>query len=343
MLPTKRPTSHDVAKKAGVSRTTVSFVLNNVPGMSISDATRRKVQAAAEELQYHPNVAGRKLVSGRSNTLGLILRQSSQQIYADAFLSQVIFGVEQAAIEQGFHVILKQVEPEDTQGYSRLINENHVDGIILSGPREDDTEIIRLHSEGVPVMLMGQLPNTDLPFVDINSTEGAENAVSHLIGLGHKQVAIITNAPLNYPSARQRRDGYLQAMKKAGLKVNPDYIHEGNYTPASGFDAMSELVHTSPRPTAAFVASDVVAMGAILAIKTAGCSIPGDVAIVGFDDIPLAAFFDPPLTTVRVPAFGLGWAVSERLIRLIQNEGLDQNGVFLKSELIVRQSSQTSD
>src|SRR5688572_10125098 len=139
MPPAKRSTSLDVAMQAGVSRTTVSFVLNNVPGMGISENTRKKVHEAAEFLNYYPNVAGRKLVSRKSNTIGLILCQSPEQVFADAFLPQVIFGVEQAAMEQSFHVMLKQVEPNDTNGYMRLINENHVDGIILSGPRQDDT------------------------------------------------------------------------------------------------------------------------------------------------------------------------------------------------------------
>jgi DNA-binding LacI/PurR family transcriptional regulator len=339
MPPAKRSTSFDVAKKAGVSRTTVSFVLNNVPGMSISEGTRKKVLDAAQFLNYHPNVAGRKLVSGKSNTIGLILCQSPEQVFADAFLPQVIFGVEQAAMEQSFHVMLKQVEPNDTNGYIRLINENHVDGIILSGPRQDDTEIIRLHSEGVPVMLMGQLPDTRIPFVDIDAASGAETAVRHLIELGHKKIAIITNAPLTYTSAQQRQYGYVQALQKAGLQINENLIKEGSYTPASGFEQMNSLLNQSTRPTAVFIASDVVAMGAILAIKRAGLRIPQDIAIAGFDDIPLAAYFDPPLTTIRVPAFGLGWAVSERLIRLIRNEGLDQNSVFLKSELITRESS----
>jgi DNA-binding LacI/PurR family transcriptional regulator len=339
MPPAKRSTSLDVAKQAGVSRTTVSFVLNNVPGMSISENTRKKVRDAAQALNYHPNVAGRKLVSGKSNTIGLILCQSPEQVFADAFLPQVIFGVEQAAMEQSFHVMLKQVEPNDTNGYMRLINENHVDGIILSGPRQDDTEILRLHSAGVPVMLMGLLPDTQIPFVDIDAASGAETAVRHLIELGHQHIAIITNAPLTYTSAQQRRDGYLQALKNAGLQMNPNLIREGSYTPASGFEQMQALLNGPVRPTAVFVASDVVAMGAVLAVKRAGLRIPQDVAIAGFDDIPLAAYFDPPLTTIRVPAYGLGWAVSERLIRLIRNEGLDQNGVFLKSELIVRESS----
>ncbi len=274
--------------------------------MSISEVTRKKVLDAAQSLNYHPNVAGRKLVSGKSNTIGLILCQSPEQVFADAFLPQVIFGVEQAAMEQSFHVMLKQVEPNDTNGYIRLINENHVDGIILSGPRQDDTEIIRLHSEGVPVMLMGQLPDTCIPFVDIDAASGAKTAVRHLIELGHKKIAIITNAPLTYTSAQQRQNGYLAALQKAGLQISNNLIKEGNYTPASGFEQMNALLSQPIRPTAVFIASDVVAMGAILAIKQAELRIPQDIAIASFDDIPLAAYFDPPLTTIRVPELWAG-------------------------------------
>jgi DNA-binding LacI/PurR family transcriptional regulator len=339
MATTKRATSLDVAKKAGVSRTTVSFVLNNVPGVSISDATRKKVLDTARSLNYHPNAAGRKLVSGKSNTVGLVLCQSPEQVFADAFLPQVILGVEQAALEHGFHVMLKQVEPDDTEGYIRLINENHVDGIILSGPRQDDKEIVRLHREGVPIMLMGQLPDTHIPFVDIDAAAGAETAVRHLIDLGHRRVALITNASLSYTSAQQRRHGYLKALSESGMQMDENLIQEGNYTPASGFAAMQMLLENSPIPSAVFIASDVVAMGAILAIRRAGLSIPDDVAIVGFDDIPLSEYFDPPLTTIKVPAFGLGWTVSERLIRVIRNEDPGETNVFLKSELVIRESS----
>ncbi len=324
---------------AGVSRTTVSFVLNQLEGVSISENTRQRVFEAARSLNYHPNSAGRKLVSGKSDTLGLVLCQSPEQVFADAFLPQVILGVEQAAMQQNFHVLLKPVEPDDAEGYSRLINENHVDGIILSGPRQDDTEIINLHQKGVPVILLGQMPDSDLPFVDVNATSGAETAINHLIELGHRHIGMITNAPLTYTSAQQRRTGYRQALQKANLKSEDGLIKEGNYTPASGYHAMIDLLKELPRPTAVFIASDVVTMGAILAVKRAGLQIPEDIAIVGFDDIPLAEYFDPPLTTVRLPAFGLGWTAGERLIRLTREEGLDQNGILLDSELIIREST----
>ncbi|MEW5941753.1 MAG: LacI family DNA-binding transcriptional regulator, partial [Chloroflexota bacterium] len=313
--------------------------LNDVGGISISAATRQRVMEAAQTLNYHPNAAGRKLVSGKSNTLGLVLCQSHEQVITDAFLPQVILGVEQAAIEQGFNVLLKPVELEDKHGYMRLINEKHVDGIILSGPRHDDREIVRLHREGVPFMLLGQLPDSDIPFVDIDAVAGAETAVKHLIDLGHRRIAMITNAPLTYTSAQQRRSGFLQALQNAGLEPNQGFIQEGNYTPASGYQAMSALLKLTPRPTAVFIASDVVAMGAILAARRSGLKIPEDISLVGFDDIPLAEYFDPPLTTLRLPAFGLGWAASERLIRLIRAEGLDQNQIRLDTKLIVRESS----
>lgn len=336
---TKRTTSLDVAGLAGVSRTTVSFVLNNVPGVSISDATRARVVDAARKLDYHPNIAGRKLVSGKSYTLGFVLCQSPEQIFADAVLPQVILGVEQAALQQGFHVLLKPVEPEDTQGYIRLVRENHVDGILLSGPRQDDETLIQLHEGQIPILLMGQLPGTDIPFVDVDAVKGAELAVDHLAQLGHRHIGMITNAPLNYISAQQRREGYINALRKAGLPWDPGMIREGNYTPASGFSAMQSLLDEAPRPTAVFVASDVVAMGAILAVKRAGLRIPEDVAVVGFDDISLAEYYEPPLTTIHLPAYGLGWAGGERLIRMIQGEGLERTGLLLDSELIVRQSS----
>jgi len=338
-MSSKRTTSFDVAKTAGVSRTTVSFVLNAVHGVSISEATRQRVLDAAKKLNYYPNAAGRKLVSGKAYTLGLVLRQSHEQVFADALIPQVLLGVEQAASMQGFQVLLKPLEPDDNTGYMRLINENHVDGIILSGPRQDDTEIIRLHRDGFPVMLMGQLPEGSIPFVDIDAVDGAARAIQHLIELGHRRIAMITNASLEYTSAQQRHSGYLKALQEAGIDPNDSYLREGNYTPASGYKAMSELLNISPRPSAVFVASDVVALGAMQAIKRKGLRIPEDVAVVGFDDIPLAEYYAPPLTTLRLPAYGLGWAAGERLVRLVNSEGLDLESVLLESELITRQSS----
>lgn len=336
----KRATSLDVARMAGVSRTTVSFVLNQLEGVSISAETRARVLSAAERLDYHPNAAGRKLVRGKSDTLGLVLCQSPEQVFADAFLSRVMLGVEQAAMQERFHVLLKPVEPGDLEGYTRLINENHVDGIILSGPRHDDMQIRRLHADGVPIVLLGQLPDSGLSFVDVDAEAGAERAVDHLLELGHTRIAMISNAPGSYVSAQQRKSGYLRALAAHRIDPDPHLIREGNYTPASGYAAMMDLLREVPRPSAVFIASDVVALGAMLAARRSGLAIPADIAMVGFDDIPLAEYFDPPLTTIRLPAFRLGWSAGERLIHLIRGERLEHHSELLESELIVRQSSQ---
>lgn len=335
----KRITSFDVARRAGVSRTTVSLVLNNIQGASISEATRKKVFDAVKELNYHPDSSGRKLSSGKSKMIGLIQLQSSEQVLNDAFLLQVLLGVDQIANDRGFHVLMKHISHSNYEEYSQLITENHVDGIIFSGPLQHDPGLIELHRGGFPIMLMGQMENTDIPCVDVNAELGAEMAVSHLIAKGHKRIAMITNASFLYSSAQQRKTGYIHALEKADLTVDESLIKEGDFTPYSGLQAMGEILNSTPRPSAVFVASDVVAIGAIQMVKQFGLQIPKDISIIGFDDIPIAQYLDPPLSTIHLPAYELGWAAGDRLIRLILGVKLEQNAVLLDTELIVRSST----
>ncbi len=245
-------------------------------------------------------------------------------------------------MKHGYHVLLKQVDPADPTGYRHLVSENHVDGIILSGPRQDDPELLRLVEEGVHIMLLGQIPDSTIPFVDIDATRSAEQAVRHLVQLGHTRIAIITNASLSYTSAQQRLIGYQNALEQAGLTLEPAYVKEGNYTPGSGLAAMNQLLALPQPPTAVFVASDVVALGAMLAVKNAGLHIPQDMAFVGFDDIALAEFYDPPLTTVRLPGYKLGMMACERLLQLLKWGKLSQPGYLFETDLVVRSSSVTT-
>ena len=335
----KRVTSYDVAKEAGVSRSTVSFVLNNVTRISINEATRQRVLDAAKRLNYHPDASGRKLVTGKSSTIGLVLQQSADQVFADAFLLRVMLGIEQAVSECGYHVLLKPYDPTNIESYSQLISENLVEGIILSGPRQDDTEISKICESGFPIILMGQLNGCSLPFVDINAVEGAATATRHLLQLGHRRIGLITNASLEYTSAQQRRQGYLNALIEAGINADEGLIQEGAYTSASGYQAMQRMLELPEQPTAVFVASDVVAIGAMQAIRHAGKHIPENISVVGFDDVPMAAYVDPPLTTVRLPAFQLGRKAGEQLTKLILGEPLEKQGELLDIELVVREST----
>lgn len=335
----KRPTSFDVAKLAGVSRTTVSFVLNNIAEESIPEKTRQRVFEAAKQLDYHPDSAGQKLASGKTKMIGLVLKQSTEQVYMDAFLLSVLIGIEKNASRTGYHVLLKHIALDSEEKYSRLFAENHVDGIIVSGPLEEDQELLEMHQNGVPIMLLGQMPDTDIPFVDVDAEMGAEMGVDYLISKGFSKIAMVSNAPMKYTSAQIRKKGYLNALQKAGLPINEDWIKEGDFTPAGGYKAMKELLSLKSIPSAVFVASDVVAMGVYSAINDHGLHIPDDIAILGFDDIPTAKYFNPPLSTIRLPGFNLGWAAGDRLIRLISGEGLDTQGYLLKTEIIIREST----
>ena len=170
----KRVTTKDIAELAGVSRTTVSFVLNDTPGMRIPEDTRQRVLEAARQLNYYPHAGARSMVSGRTNVIGFVLRQSADQAFADQFLPQVLDGLTKATGALGYRTLFEAIPPDSMNGgYARLIREQHVDGIVLSGPRLDDEELLRVFAEGASIVLLGQLPNTGIPFVDVDNVGGA--------------------------------------------------------------------------------------------------------------------------------------------------------------------------
>ncbi len=339
MATRKRVTAQDVARLAGVSRTTVSFVLNNVTDMRISEETRQKVLEAARLLNYYPDAVARRMVTGRTRVLGFVLRQSPEQAFADLFLPQVLNGLSQAAARQGYQVLFEPIPPDQPNTmYARLVNERHVDGIILSGPRFDDEDLLRLHREGAALVLIGRLPDVEVPYVDVDNVGGARMAAEYLIRKGHRRIGLITNAPLSYTASVERLSGYRQALEAAGLSFDETLVRYGNFTPQSGYQAMTDLLQVRPLPTAVFVASDTVALGALQAIRHAGLQIPADISLIGFDDIPLAGFLDPPLTTVHLPAFNLGWEAAEMLLQRLQTEEASPSYRLLATHLVERES-----
>ncbi len=334
-----RPTQRQIAEEVGVSRTTVSLVLNDVPDARISPETRQRVVEAARRLNYHPDAAARTLVSGRTQTIGFVLCQSHERVFADAFLPEVLRGVGDAVQESGFHVIVHSVEDVTApDAYVGLVREKQTDGIILSGPRSDDRQLARLKAEGFPVVLLGQLSDSDFPFVDVDNVGAAKQAVNHLLALGHRRIGMITNAPLAYTAARDRLTGYRRALEAAGVAYERALVRYGDFREESGFRAMDQLFGLAEPPTAVFVASDLVAFGALVAIKERGLRVPDDMSLVGFDDVRLANYVDPPLTTVRLPAYELGYRAAVLLTQLIDGEMVEKAEVLLQAELVVRQS-----
>lgn len=335
----RRPTSADVATEAGVSRTTVSFVLNGRSDVKIPAETRVRVLEAAERLGYHPHGPARQLAGGRSHTIALVLHQTAEQVAADAVLAETLRGLAGAARSGGFRVMVEPLPVDDPHAaYAGLLRAQHADGLIISGPRTDDPQLRALVDDGFPIVLQGALADLDVASVDVDNVAGARGAVEHLLALGHRRIACITNAPLVYTAAQERLAGYRAALESAALPIDDALIATGCFDAPSGHAAMRDLLARTTFD-AVFVASDVVALGAIGALREAGRRVPDDCSVVGFDDIPLAAYFDPPLTTIRLPASELGQAAGRALLERIADPSAAARRTLLPTELIVRAST----
>jgi len=336
----KRVTMQQVAERAGVSRTTVSFVLNNTPNVNISPETRERILQAATDLNYARDFAATSLATGRSHTIALVMRQNLEELSVDAFLGGLINGVSRAINTDGYHLLFYAMRLDAPEGaYSELIRSQRVDGLLLSGPVVNDPELMALHKSGVPIVVHGTPPLNHFFSVDVDNVASARSATEHLILLGHRRIALITNGPLTYTASRDRYQGYCQALEAANILPADSLVAIGSFTDDSGYNAMLQLLSISPRPTAVFVASDVVALGAMRALKQHGLGIPQDLSIIGFDDIPLVKYLDPGLTTIRLPAIDLGFYAGQMLMKLIRGEPIQKKRIQLTSRLIIRDST----
>jgi len=336
----RRVTSQDVADLAEVSRTTVSFVLNNVNRFSIRPETAEKVRLAAQQLGYYPNASAKALASNQTKNIGLIFTRSPEYIASDSFLPQILSGMLDVVKQHSLSLLVERVEPgQQLETYLELTRAHHIDGMILMTPRTDDTGIKALEEADIPVVVMGYIPDSTLHSVDVNNLEAAQEAVEHLISLGHRQIACITNAALPFTSAVQRLDGYRRALESAGIPFDPDLVREGDFDIQSGYREMKSLLAAGQEFTAVFVASDNVALGAYSGLSEAGLLIPDDVSVVGFDDIPLASFISPTLTSVAVPGQEIAIESYNLLTRLMRGEIPESRSVTLPTRVIPRQSS----
>lgn len=339
MVKAKRPTSFQVAELAGVSRSTVSLVLNGVTKISISAATQARVLEAARSLGYVPAAAGRTLASGRTRTLGLVICHA-EHLQVDAFIPGALYGLNEVSQKYGFRVIVEAVEdPAKPDAYLELAQAKQVDGLVVLNPRRGDKGLVKLSAENFPLVVIGasELPHAHTVSTDDNSVP-AKRLTEHLIKLGHTRIAHISYGGLEYQGTDERYRGYRQALTEAGLPYDPALLRTGNYSASSGFVAMTSLLDARANFTALFASNDTVALGAMAALRGRGLRIPEDVAVVGYDDIPVAAYAAPPLTTVRSPALKHGRLAGEMLISLIRGEPVKKTKVQLELDLIVRAS-----
>jgi len=336
----KRVTSQDVANLAGVSRTTVSFVLNDAKGFNISAETRQKVISAAETLSYVPDATAQALASRRAKAIGLVMTRSPHHIATDAFLPQIIGGLMEVIKDNKLRLLIEYVEVDhQDRAYLELARAKHIDGMILLTPRLDDAGLKKLEQVDIPTVLMGHLEGTDFYSVDVDNQLAAQQGVQYLLELGHTEIACISNAPPSYAASPERVAGYKTALISAGVTPDDGLIRYADFDPQSGYDQMKSLLESGRKFSAVFVASDNVTMGVKAALREAGLRIPEDISLVGFDDIPWAQYADPPLTTVHLQAQEMARRACLVLMDLLQGKEPTVKQQIIETHLVVRKSS----
>jgi len=330
------PTMKDVAQAAGVSVTTVSHVINET--RYVSKDLRARVLQAMEELSYHPNILARSLRQGITHTIGLIVPDNSNPFFAE--IARV---AETVGFENDYSVILcnsdKNVERESA--YINVLIAKQVDGVIFIAAGSEQQHLRELAAQGIPVVVADRdVPQGLADVVLVNHEQGGYDATQHLISLGHRRIACISGPSPITPSADRVR-GYCRALREAGIPMEEELVVRCSESYLGGETAMARLLRLDRRPTAVCTYNDITAIGALRASRNAGLEVPGDLSIVGFDDIPLASAVVPALTTVAQPIADLATVATELLIARIQHSAEFAPGqrIVLDTNLVVRESS----
>lgn len=336
----KSVTSHDVAKLAGVARSTVSLVLNNSSAVSLSEETKERVRKAARLLGYKPNSAALMLRKGATDTVGLVITES-KSLRVDAFiplLHYAIAGVMQAA---GFSLLLETFERKEGKNpYADLVVSHRIDGLLVLSPSAADADLKQLIENDYPVVLIGSIGHEKELCVYGSTREGTTDAVAHIVALGHRHIASIPFSPPGFAATDSRLAELRQALLTHGLHLDDGAIRHADFSAESGYAATLDLMKARPRTTAIFAGNDTIALGIIGALSSMGLSVPEDVSVIGYDDLPFAAYTAPALTTVRMDADAQGRMAAEMMVKRLR-DGAGDGGVqhALISQFVKRGST----
>ncbi|TJY40837.1 LacI family transcriptional regulator [Cohnella pontilimi] len=335
-------TRKEVADLAGVSEATVSRVLNGVGPMK--ESTRARVLEAAERLGYHLNAVASSFARGRSGNLGVILPHVPKvHLFSTYYFSEILSGIGEAVHRRGYGLLLLFRNPEEVYDYVSLYRTLRIDAGIILGASSLPAEvegIRRLAGEKLPCFVMDQhFADIRIGTVATDHVEGAYLAVRHLLGLGYRRIGFLNGSP-QYSNSSDRTAGYRKALEEAGIPLDDGILYEGNYSRKSGYSAAERIYADLGKLDALFVANDRMAIGLMQGLREKGCSLPGDLPIVGYDDSDAARFTEPPLTTVQVPFYEMGRLAADKVLdRLSAEPG--QGGTYLeilKPKLIIRKS-----
>jgi DNA-binding LacI/PurR family transcriptional regulator len=335
--PERATTMGEVARAAGVSQSTVSRVVNGNP--RVGPEVRRKVEREIRRLGFVPNMAARTLVTRRSDSVGVVIPEPASRIFGDPFFAQVLRGIGVALNARRQRLVLLIAEDRDQErGLAPYLMAGHVDGIIMYSLHGDDPLPEELSRRGIPVVIGGLPPRgTHVSYVDVDNAGGASAATAHLMALGRRLVATIAG-PQDMIAGIDRLAGYREALRAARRPLDDSLVAVGDFTRESGIRGIDELLSRCPDIDGVFVASDLMASGALEALREAGRRVPRDVSVTGFDDSPIALMTDPSLTTVRQSPEVMGRELVELLFGRIEARDPVIRKVVLATELIVRGS-----
>ncbi|GGN92167.1 LacI family DNA-binding transcriptional regulator [Saccharibacillus kuerlensis] len=322
---------HDVAKEAGVSVATVSKVINNYP--DVSDKTRKKVSQTIKKLKYHPNVAARGLVKGRSWTVGVFVTTS----FTNPFVTELLEGIKTALQNSGYDLLHLSTRFDDpTYSFVEHCLSRNVDGVVGFGIDRNDPHLEELLDSDIPTMLVdSDIQGRRAAYITTENKTGIMQAVAHLAELGHSRISFVSGE-LDNAVGQLRHEGYVEGMKSHKLSVNPAYVKISDYSMEGGAQAMTELLELEERPTAVVCTSDMMAIGAINVIHRSGLSVPEDISVIGFDNTYYSEIFSPALTTVNQNIRSIGSHAIETLIAMIENADFTPSVVTEPSNLVVR-------
>jgi LacI family transcriptional regulator len=322
-----------VAERAGVSISTVSHVINNT--RAVSEEVRKRVLGIIDEMRYVPSAVARSLKNDKTNTIGVLVPNSSNPYFAE-----LVRWIEDAAFELGYHIILCNAHGDHKQtAYLRLLMEKRIDGLVLVASGADDEQDLLLRHDAIPIIQLERaLRGLNADLVLARQEEGAWQATRHLIELGHRAIACVSG-PADLPRSRERVGGFLRAMREAGIAVPDGSVIHVEFTSAGGHAAFASLLARPRRPTAVFVTNDLMAIGGLCAASSAGVRVPEELSVVGYDDIGAACYAAPPLTTVAPPKREMARRAIAQLIERIRGGREPLRNIALAASLVVRAST----
>ena len=334
-MKTKRPTIDDVARRAGVSMKTVSRVLNHEP--HVRPATREKVEVAARELRYQPNLSARRLATNRAFVIAMLYDNPNSD-----YVTEVQYGSLQACQAHGYNLLIQPCDALSPSLVDRVVHLHQqatVDGFVILQPVSDVESLNdALVDNRIPAVRVSQRPAAGLPWVSVGDEEAAEEMTEYLLELGHRRIGFIMGHP-DHGSSHDRLSGYRRALEKHGLMLDEGLVEQGRFDYESGYSCARRLLSKWPRPTAIFASNDRMAMATLTAAHELRLDVPGDISVAGFDDTSIARFAWPPMTTVRQPISEVAQLATEVLLQRLEGESAEVVDHRLRADIVCRAST----